>query len=161
MPNKLTDAEIKKALESEINRAEYVGTDYLDCVEVKDFKLALDLINRYEEENNELQLKIASCNAEIERLEKALENQQKISMDRHFEIERLKNHIQEGIDLAKQIPEMLALAKAEAYKECIEKAKSELKNVSKFDFHGTYYYLVGEAFFDNLLNELVGDEDAK
>ena len=47
--------------------------------------------------------------------------------------------------------------KAEAYKECIEKAKSELKNISKFDFHGTDYYLVGEAFFDNILKELVGD----
>jgi hypothetical protein len=47
--------------------------------------------------------------------------------------------------------------KTKAYKECIEKAKSELENISKFDFHGTYYYLVGEAFFDNLLKELVGD----
>lgn len=55
-------------------------------------------------------------------------------------------------------PNIKANIKAEAYKECIEKVKSELKNISKFDFHGTLYYMVGEAFFDNLLNELVGDE---
>ena len=44
------------------------------------------------------------------------------------ENERLKNHIKEGINLAKQLPEMVSLAKAEAYKECIEKVKSEIKS---------------------------------
>ncbi len=39
----------------------------------------------------------------------------------YAENERLKNHIQEGIDLAKQTPKMIELVKAEAYKECIEK----------------------------------------
>ena len=65
--------------------------------------------------------------------------------------ERLKNHIQEGIDLAKQIPEMLALAKAEAYKECLEKV--EQRDVSESDF----YIMVKKTEFNNLLNELVGE----
>ena len=48
--------------------------------------------------------------------------------------------------------------KAEAYKECIEKVKKELKNIAKIEWQDNYYYLVGTAFFDNLLNELVGDK---
>lgn len=46
--------------------------------------------------------------------------------------------------------------KAEAYKEAFEKVKEELKNIARIDWQGGYYYLIGEAFFDNLLNELVG-----
>ena len=45
------------------------------------------------------------------------------------ENERLKNHIQEGIDLAKQIPEMIALAKAEVLQEA----------ASKFAGHSNYH----------------------
>lgn len=48
--------------------------------------------------------------------------------------------------------------KAEAYKECIEKVKNELKNIAKIEWQDNYYYLVGTAFFDNLLKELVGCE---
>ena len=48
--------------------------------------------------------------------------------------------------------------KAEAYKECIEKVKKELKNIAKIEWQDNYYYLVGTDFFDNLLNELVGDK---
>ncbi len=46
---------IVKALESEIHRAEYAETDYLDCVEVKDLKLSLELIKDLQEENASLQ----------------------------------------------------------------------------------------------------------
>ena len=48
--HKFTDEEVIRELECEIRRAECANTDYLDCVEVKDFKLALDLINRQREE---------------------------------------------------------------------------------------------------------------
>lgn len=49
---------IIKALESEIHRAEYTETDYLDCVEVKDLKLALELIKDLQEENASLEAEI-------------------------------------------------------------------------------------------------------
>ena len=49
---------IVKALESEIHRAEHAETDYLDCVEVKDLKLALELIKDLQEENASLEAEI-------------------------------------------------------------------------------------------------------
>jgi hypothetical protein len=64
------------------------------------------------------------------------------------ENERLKNHIQEGIDLAKQLPEMLAITKAEAYKEFAEKVKEYLK-ANGFMFCSNV---------DNLLKEMVGED---
>jgi len=96
------------------------------------------------------------------------------------EIERLRNHIQEGIDLAKQIPEMIATAKAEAYKECIEKVKEEIAEALKSNYKAKAERLekhnVGDKtdfisycggkidclrglddFLNNLLKELVGD----
>ncbi len=45
------------------------------------------------------------------------------------EIERLNNHIQEGIELAKQIPEMIALAQAEAVKEFAERFEAYIPNI--------------------------------
>ena len=143
--NNLTDKEIKKALECCCNSQGCSKCDFSPkCDGFTSVKLALDLINRLEIEIEELKCKnsnltsyltslqkdLTSAKAEVERLEKALENQQKISMDRHFEIERLKNHIQEGIDLAKQIPEMLALAKAGVLKEAAKKFAGHS------DYHG-------------------------
>lgn len=62
------------------------------------------------------------------------------------EIERLSNHIQEGIDLAKQIPEMVALALAEAIKEFAERLKA------KFDPYDADYYCY--AFVDDVVKEM-------
>ena len=168
--NNLTDKEIKKALECCCNSQGCSKCDFSPkCDGFTSVKLALDLINRQEQENEELKCKnsnltsdltslqkdLTSAKAEVERLEKALENQQKISMDRHFEIERLKNHIQEGIDLAKQIPEMLALAKAEAYKEFDELLKDECLSYPLKEDDITM--LVDVKSYNNLLNELVGE----
>lgn len=49
---------IVNALESEIHRAEYSETDYLDCVEVKDLKLALELIKDLQKENASLEAEV-------------------------------------------------------------------------------------------------------
>ena len=68
------------------------------------------------------------------------------------ENERLKSHIQEGIDLAKQIPEMLTLTKAEAYKEFAERLKEKGIKVigcNAFD------KVIPSNEIDNLLKELV------
>ena len=69
------------------------------------------------------------------------------------ENERLKSHIQEGIDLAKQIPEMLALTKAEAYKEFADKFKKKLSRK-----YTTSLWKVYCEEIDNLLKELVGED---
>lgn len=50
------------------------------------------------------------------------------------ENERLRNHIQEGIDLVKQIPEMIATVETESYKEfaklLIDKSNNGIIKVS-------------------------------
>ena len=56
----MTDNEIKKALEDEIRRANYIESYYIDCVDIGVFQNALDLINRQK--------------AEIERLNKDCED---------------------------------------------------------------------------------------
>ena len=146
-----------------------------------ELKADIDFLNR---ENEKLQaenerLKEPTSASFIHILaEKTIESLQKENEEYEKEIMRLEHNervlsknsiianyphhwlLAEGWFLSKE-PDGYGMFKAqvsnEAYKECIEKAKSELKNISKFDFHGTYYYLVGEAFFDNLLKELVGE----
>lgn len=66
------------------------------------------------------------------------------------EIERLQKHIQEGIDLAKQIPEMVATAQTEAIKEFEDKIKD------KFDKHGVDY--TAYVIVDDVSKELVGED---
>ena len=64
---KLTDEQIIEQLKNEIHRGEWVDLDFIDCVEVKVLKNALNLINRLKEENAELK-------AENERATKGIEN---------------------------------------------------------------------------------------
>lgn len=197
MPNKLTDTEIKKALECCIQNTKChacpMWNTGQNCMN-RLYQYALDLINRLEtvNEKNENIIRIAdktiatqqaeneSLKAEVERLKtknavimkQALaenkttataimkETKQHIMTAEKIkkleeDNERLKNHIQEGIDLAKQIPEMLALAKAEAYKECIEKVMETALVIKKNAFQGCY--VISKGNLDNLLNELVGD----
>ena len=113
---KLTDNEIKKAL----NVCVGMQNDCGDCP-----------LLEYSKASDE-------CMTEL--MSNALDLINRLQADN----ERLRNHIQEGIDLAKQIPEMIATAKAEAYKECIElmKQKNKIK-IWLFD-----------SDFDNLLKEL-------
>ena len=148
--NNMTDNEIIKALE------EY-SAKYNMTHNGKQAKVIFDLINRQKEE--------------IENYKQVAENQQKITMDRGFEIkelkaeiERLKNHIQEGIDLAKQIPEMLALTKTEAYKEFAERFMQMAKETTinyvadaSIQKRKTGWLEISKTDFDNLLKELVGE----
>ena len=197
MSDKLTDKEIKKALEWHLNEVNHCDecplfvlkntTTY--CVDVL-MQNSLDLINRLEGENekNENIIRvadktIATQKAEIEvsqrriaTLEKLAEHRKRAVFERvernlklrkdletanadneslKAEIERLKNHTKEGIDLAKQIPEMLALAKAEAYKECLEIVKGLIEKHSV----GNGLTQLRDCDIDNLLNELVGEDN--
>lgn len=92
--------------------------------------------------------------AEIEAFINGQETLQKYIAEQKAEIERFENHIQEGIDLAKQIPEMMELVKSEAYRECIEKVKERLSTCVT-----DTQQMVVELRLDNLLKELVGEDD--
>lgn len=114
-------------------------------------KFALDLINRLKEkiekllyrnarldvENNELQLEIKSCNAEIERLKNTLDD----ILDRQaILVERSEKY-----------------AKSEAYKEFAERLKE--KSDSRFDY-SELVFEISEEDIDNLVKEMVGDDNA-
>lgn len=75
------------------------------------------------------------------------------------EIERLKKGI--NIELENYATEYDNKIKAEAVKEYINKAKEEMLNFAKIEINEHYYYLVGISFFDNILEETVGDADDK
>ena len=175
MPDKLTDSEIVKALKDILEIMLTMG----DLQKSSTISKAIDLINRLQAEIERLKEPTSASFIHI-LAEKTIESLQKENEEYKTEIMRLEHNervlsknsiianyphhwlLAEGWFLSKE-PDGYGMFKAqvsnETYKECIEKAKSELKNISKFDFHGTYYYLVGEAFFDNLLKELVGEKN--
>ena len=122
--------------------------EYISAVEMATFE---STINSLQEQNEKYKTEIMR----LEHNERVLSKNSIIAQYPHHWL------LDKGWFLSKE-PDGYGKFKAqvsnEAYKKCIEKAKSELKNISKFDFHGTDYYLVGEAFFDNLLKEICGSE---
>lgn len=146
MPDKkLTDNEIVKALECCIKSNHFGDCFWNDCPFVSEkgckvgneslYPYVLNLINRQK--------------AEIENLTKACENQQKISMDRYFEIERLK----EKISVAK-VDELIKSC-------CNDTAKKfayKLKSFFPSDNEPYQYWEIHEGV-DNLLKELVGEDN--
>lgn len=103
-------------------------------------KFALDLINRQK--------------AKIESLIKLNKLESEIVADKGKDIERLKA---EKSKLHKLTPKMIKTAKAEAYKECIEKVKEEYADLMEFG----YADISVDGLFkklDNLLKESVGED---
>ena len=152
MPDKkLTDNEIIKALEccskpvsENCKECPLCSTD---CMEVDIEKLALDLINRLQEKNSNLTSDLTSLQNNLTSLQ--------------AENERLKDHIKEGINLAKQLPEMVSLAKAEAYKEFAERLKKEIFFVNIHNCEKAEIKCIDlkPKHIDNLLKELVGEDN--
>ena len=66
------------------------------------------------------------------------------------EIERLVEHTKDGIELAKQLPETIKLAKAEVIKEFAERLKQEFPE-------GVFGSSTVRYMIDNLVKEMVGD----
>ena len=148
MPNKLTDAEIKKALEcwSKVaceENCEKCSIGANNCLQLNLEEISLDLINRQQ-----------------------------------AEIERLNKEAQMADGYAEALEER---AKAEAYKECIEKVKTEIKQAlesnhkAKHEHIKKHYYRLScdflatvrgkidalsglDYFLDNLYKELVGED---
>lgn len=144
MPNKLTDAEVKKALErcSSNDEQQCWYCPYIHnpngCLMLP--QDALDLINRQEQENENLK-------AEVERLKGCVKTEDEVKEIAKRAMEPLVIEItREQIDIA------VKLAKAEAYKEFAER----LNEIATQGFWEAYAY-VGTDQINNLLKELVGD----
>ena len=141
---KMTDAEVKKALEHCADVNSICETCVLFIPKDDDCKCsrvlkrnALDLINRQEQENESLK-------AEVERLKQIV----------GFTPAR-------GSGKSPFLNMVLDNVRAEAYKECIEKVK-EHSNKMELVCSGALVktdYTITDEDLDNLLNELVGDED--
>lgn len=115
MPNKLTDAEVKKALKEYIEFADFEYTEYTS-IRLDVLKNALELINRQEgeKEKNENIIRvadktIATLNAENESLK--------------AEVERLSNNISA---MATTLSTSARATRHEAYKNCVEKSEKAI-----------------------------------
>ena len=93
---------------------------------------------RWEDTAKDLLISKEKQQAEIERLQKHIQ-------------ENLQKHIQKGIDLGKQLPEMIANAKAEAIKEFLNKAKKQSEII-----YGDRAVCV--EVLDDVYKEMVGEQ---
>ena len=110
-------------------------------------KDTLDLINRLQAENEQLKSDISVSRDAYMSMKDRYE----------YEKEKVENAKQKCIDIAKA----LKTAKAEAYKECIEKVKEKSKK-SEVVCSGalvTTSYLISAKNLDNLLKEMVGENN--
>lgn len=163
MPDKnLTDNEIKKAFQMCTLKAEHPG--FVLCGQI------VDLINRLQ--------------ADVENYKQVAENQQKVTLDRGFEIKRLKEKIERlqsislrfleemrkwgnknNIDttnfsmipiLESENESLVKQIKAEAYKEFAERLHEELRMYGIKDKFDKAVFL---NVVDKAKKELVGDSD--
>ena len=129
-----------------------------DCME-KLMHDAIDLINLQKETIEQLKTALFKCGedaVEIENYKKIAEHQQSISMDRFFEIQRLKEEIERLKNLNIKLDEYIIRARAEAVKEFAERLKED---VEKMQCHGYTFYCVGHGFVDNLVKEFTEGGD--
>ena len=151
MPNKLTDAEVKMALEEYINFADLEYTNHTS-IEVDILKNALDLINRQEGENekNENIIRVA---------DKTIATLQAENESLKAEVERLNNNISA---MSTTLSTSARATRHEAYKEFAERLKEKMVK-HNFKYADTLFSanVATVPMVDNLLNELVGDLDGK
>ena len=140
MPNKLTDTEIVKALEccgDEMHFCSvcpyYLQDKENDCCREDLCKDSLDLINRQKAEIERLQAEVTAINNDYDNL--------MVEKDELFDIAEVE----------------FEEIKAEAYKECVEKAIDEFEQWVGADKCISYSRI--KKVLDNLLEELVGDEN--
>lgn len=167
MDKKLTDSEITiKALKEVLEVMLSEG----DLQRISTISHTIDLINRLQAENKNLQERnvilrglVDTQKAENERfgkikkmLDMFWETLLKIGMAKRKEKPTLE-------EFAEALQEIQASAKAEAYKECIEKVKEKSckLNMCHNDVVVKTDYQISDENLDNLLKELVGDSDAR
>jgi FtsZ-binding cell division protein ZapB len=150
----MTDNEIVKALEccstykgKCTDCPAFVKVDRSNCKQV--LLGAIEIINRLQADKEYYKKNRDKYQDDVMFLSKQCDELQ-------AENERLQKHIQEGIDLAKQIPEMVATAQAEAIKEFAERLKEKKKSINITI--GLDYEVCFVSDIDNLLKELVGED---
>ena len=175
---KLTDNEIIKALECCLQVCEDCSncplltnkhTTVWDCK--ADFsKFVIDLINRLQAENEKSKNNCDKC---AEKTRNCIESLQKIIAEQKAEIERLESECDKQYKIAEatiraEIADggtschwcediIKRTAKAEAYKECIEKVKEEIySQPHSRSLEASVERARIIKIFDNLLKELVG-----
>ena len=171
MPNKLTDSEIVKALEDTLHRIK--GAEHLivpkEGVEnlCNGLQTALDLINRLQAE---IEKQKAECEKCGEKTRNCIESLQNSIAEKQAENERLKKALRQTLTDIREAKVLVVndikTAKAEAYKECIEKVEEIICDNTYPDFdinHKAVNIWKPEAYKNirNLLNELVGEDNAK
>ena len=140
MPDKITDNEIIKALRSWLEEIRKSRQAYAENVGEEHYPSM-----RYEYLLSDTIHAINRLQAENEKLQEAIDEQD-------IEISRLYKRIDE--------------AKAEAYKECIEKVKMEAENATCVyepdrPQADNMVYHISNNRLNNLLKELVGEESAE
>lgn len=189
MPDKLTDAEVKKALECcalckeccETEECQYYMDNGNICDNISLATDALDLINSLETENekNENIIRIAdktiaTLNAEIRHLDQEsdilradVENLNRICDEVNAENESLKAEVERlNNNISAMSTTLSTSARAtrhEAYKEFAERLKEKKRKMLDYDEAGfsSKITVVSIEEIDNILNELVGDTDGK
>ena len=171
---KLTDKEIVKALvflesksKGHCQNCAYENSESCDICIFSKILLVVDEINRLQAEKEHYSRKekvlaetiynykqaLEEAKAENERLKNDLKE---IGED----YERLDNTVTNGAEVCHnchlKYAEKIKQAKAEAYKECIEKVKENFTE----QFCGQKYDLI-HSWFNNVLKELVGEDNAK
>ncbi len=142
MPDKLTDKEIVKALEKEIQDSKRINSSYA-LLNLNLLKETVDLINRLQEENERLKNAIATLSANAVGFAEEI--------DRHVKDKNNAFELAANIVEAEKI--VISEAKAEAYKEFAER----LKKHCYFD-HKDQRNVVAEIIIDHYLKELVGED---
>ena len=148
---KMTDNEIIKALEwlesktkEYCEQCAYKNSEVCDICIFDKIKLALDLINRLQEENERLKRKIED-----------LESVQEISPEAKYLVDTKADKV---ISLLTELNKSQEQIKAEAYKEFEEKAEKEIKgwqddiHINEYDYQK--YDFVFERIYE-ILKEMV------
>ena len=163
---KLTDNEIKKALEGAILNAKKCDSKVWS-IEVYKLEKALDLISclqakaiKEQNKNSKLRNERNRLQAQNKDLAETVHNLT-IEKDALFdkveelkvEIERLKTNL--NVELENFATEYDNKIKSEAYKECIEKVKEEINKHS----YGVLHKTVINHKLNNFLKELVGENN--
>lgn len=136
---KLTDEEIVKELINESNRGEWCDLNFIDCVEVRILKNALDLINRQKAEIERLTKdKSFATRKMMESKAKAVELQTQVDelkeenetvLNRSTMWKRLHTEVcEENAELQKQVDEISETAIKNSRKETAEKFAEMLKD---------------------------------
>lgn len=177
MPNKLTDAEVKKALEQKIEYCREFDENNDAIVKVSLLENALDLINRQETKNLNLQEKNSNLTSDLTSLQNDLTSAK-------AEVERLKRELNLVIEnsLSARLPhcvlrgdrcailtkdlagydKLIAEIKAESAKEFVEKLETVFNEIESNLPENHLVDKTARTFinaFQIIKNELVGDEN--